>query len=68
MSEPISIAVKMFNDRVKQMNQINSKQMTLSADEARNLHSDIYTLLATIAELKGGESSVQVAMDGGTFK
>jgi hypothetical protein len=68
--EQISIAVRNFNEKVKVMNQTNAKQLVLSADDARNLHTDIYALLANIAELKGngGGESVQISvMDGGRF-
>jgi hypothetical protein len=68
--EQLSIAVKNFNEKVKVMNQTNAKQLVLSADDARNLHSDIYALLANIAEMRsaGGGDIVQIAMDGGRFK
>ena len=48
--EKISLAIKKFNDKVKLMNQTGSKQLALTAEEARNLHSDIYVLLANLAE------------------
>lgn len=64
--------IKMYNDRVRAMNQSNSKILTLNAQEARNLHSEIYDLMATIANLSrvpaSNESSIEVEMDGGTFK
>lgn len=69
--EALSIAIRNFNEKVKVLNQTNAKQLVLSADDARNLHSDIYTLLANIAELKSGGSGemVQISvMDGGRFK
>lgn len=68
--EPLSPAVRTFNEKVKVLNQTNSKQLVLTADDARNLHNDIFTLLATIAELKtaGTGESIQVSMDGGRFK
>jgi len=68
--EPLSLAVRAFNDKVKVLNQTNAKQLVLSADDARNLHNDIFTLLATIAELRSpaGSDSVQISMDGGGFK
>lgn len=68
--EPLSPAVRTFNEKVKVLNQTNSKQLVLTADDARNLHNDIFTLLATIAELKTASSSesIQVSMDGGRFK
>jgi hypothetical protein len=69
--EPISIAIRSFNEKVKVLNQTNGKQLVLSAQEARNLHTDIYALLANIAELKAGSGSsdvIQISMDGGGFK
>lgn len=68
--EPLSLAVRSFNEKLKVMNQTNAKQLVLSADEARNLHTDIYALLANIAELKasGGIEIAQISMDGGRFK
>jgi hypothetical protein len=70
MSEPLQI--RMFNERVRAMNQSNSKMLTLNQNEARALHNEIYELLTTIAELtkNANENSaqVQVSMDGGGFK
>ncbi len=69
--ETISIAIKNFNNKVKVMNQTNGRQLILSAEEARNLHSDIYNLLANFAELQSGAANdnvVQINLDGGGFK
>lgn len=69
--EPISISVRAFNEKIKVLNQTNGKQLILSAQEARNLHTDIYALLTNIAELKAGNGSdevIQISMDGGGFK
>jgi len=57
-------------DKVKLMNQTGSKQLALTAEEARNLHSDIYVLLANLAETQ--ETSVSepvnsISVDGGGF-
>jgi hypothetical protein len=52
------------------MNQTGSKQLALSAEEARNLHADIFNLLANIAELQAGPQQVTQApagLDGGGF-
>ena len=52
------------------MNQTNSKELVLSAMDARNLHNDIFELLTQIAvltEIKQEESVVNVEMDGGNF-
>jgi len=62
----------MFNDKVRVMNQTQSKQLVLSTQEARNLHADIFALLAQLAEL-GDKPAVepvvnQIGMDGGSFK
>jgi len=71
--DTLSIYVKMFNDRVRVMNQSNSNNLTLTAQDARNLHADIFALLALIAELEGklqvnSEETLEVTMDGGGFK
>ena len=69
----LSLAIKNFNDRVKTMNQTNSRQLVLNADEARNLHSDIYALLSNLAEIQTKmyaiptEQPTQVSLDGGSF-
>jgi len=65
--------LKMFNDKVKLMNQSQSKQLILSAQEARNLHADLFDLLnhcATISQKlqeKRQDNVVSVGMDGGSF-
>jgi len=67
-----SLQIKMFNDRVRAMNSSNSKILTLNAQEARSLHSEIYDLLSTVAELTKSRNKlpevVQINMDGGGFK
>jgi hypothetical protein len=53
------------------MNQTGAKQLVLNADEARNLHADIYILLANLAETQAESEPVanaQTFMDGGGFK
>ena len=68
--QKLSLAVKNFNERVKVMNQTGSKQLTLSAEEARNLHADIFNLLANITELQGTTESAPptaMSLDGGGF-
>ena len=66
----LSLALRQFNDKVRMMNQVNAKQLMLTAHEARSMHSDIFTLLATIAELAGEIEQpevTQITMDGGRF-
>jgi hypothetical protein len=68
--QKLSLAIKNFNERVKVMNQTGSKQLSLNADEARNLHADIFNLLANIAELQSAPEiapSTAVSLDGGGF-
>jgi len=64
--------IKMYNDKVRAMNQSNSKLLTLNQQEARNLHAEIYDLMATIANLSKTTSQpgsvTSVSMDGGSFK
>ena len=70
-TDKLSLHVRMFNDKVRVMNQTQSKQIILTAVEARNLHADIFALLTHIAELsdKPVETPVvnQIGMDGGKF-
>jgi hypothetical protein len=68
--QKLSLSIKNFNDRVKVMNQTGSKQLCLSTDEARNLHADIFNLLANIAELSASASTnvpTVSGLDGGGF-
>jgi hypothetical protein len=74
MDNNLPFHIKMFNDRVRAMNQSNGKLVTLNPQEARNLHAEIYDLMATIANLSkeinnpGAVSgSISVSMDGGKF-
>lgn len=71
MDNNVPLAVKTFNDRVRAMNSANGKVLTLNAQEARNLHAEIYDLMATIAELSKQapqDPLVNVSVDGGKFK
>ena len=73
MENNLTMHLKMFNDKVKLMNQSQSKQLILSAQEARNLHADLFDLLnhcATISQNlqeKRHDDVVSVGMDGGSF-
>ena len=73
MENNLTMHLKMFNDKVKLMNQSQSKQLILSAKEARNLHADLFDLLnhcATISQKlqeKRQDDVVSVGMDGGSF-
>jgi hypothetical protein len=73
MSDQLSVVLQRFNDRVRAMNQSRSKDMTMSADEARNLHSEVFNLLSQIADLSSrigtetGEETILINMDAGKF-
>jgi len=73
MENNLTMHLKMFNDKVKLMNQSQSKQLILSAQEAPNLHADLFDLLnhcATISQKlqeKRQDDVVSVGMDGGSF-
>ena len=66
--------MRKFNEKLQLMNQSNSKQLMLSASEARSLQADIFNLLANFAELASEpvsvntQESVQISLDGGGFK
>lgn len=67
----LPLQLRMFNDRVRAMSQANSKTLVLNADEARNLHAEIYNLLAlAVSNIKTEDTSenITVRMDGGRFK
>ena len=46
------------------MNQLNQKSLSLSADEARNLHSDLFDLLN---RLGANNDTNSISLDGGKF-
>lgn len=67
----ITIHIKNFNDRVRAMSQTNSKELTMTANDARNLQADIFNLLTLVTELAskfGSEEDIQIQLDGGSFK
>lgn len=69
----VSVHLRMFNDRVRAMNQLQKKDLTLTAAEARNLQAEIFELLTQIAELSSKSSGnegeiININMDGGGFK
>lgn len=74
MDHNLSLHLKKFNNLVQIMNQMNQKQLVLTAAEARSIQSDIYELLAHCAALSKRvqdnqtDSVVTVSMDGGGFK
>jgi hypothetical protein len=67
--------VQRFNDKIKMLNQGNSREIVLTATEARNLHTEIFALLSeittlqdqviTLTENPAGVTEVQ--LDGGEF-
>ena len=71
MAEQLSYWVNVFSDKVRIMNQTNSKTLTLTSAEARNIQTDIFTLLAKIAALSTVERTLEQStisnLDGGKF-
>lgn len=66
----LSYHVSAFNEKVRVMNQSGGKGLNLSAEDARNLQSDIFSLLAKITELSTAtseDSVAEVKLDGGVF-
>ena len=73
MADNLSIHVRNFNEKVRIMNQSQRRELVLSAQDARNLHSDIFALLTHIAELsdkpqEAAPAIAQINMDGGGFR
>ena len=73
LEQQLSLHLKKFNDRVKVMNQTNSRDLNLSAAEARQLQADIFDLLAKINHLvevkqqNTADTVIQVDVLGGKF-
>jgi len=72
MEDKLSIHVRAFNEKVRIMNQTQKKELLLSAQDARNLHADIFALLSQLAELqkqpRPESENRQILMDGGGFR
>lgn len=73
MENNLSLHLKQFNDKVKVMNQSNSKQLILSAQEARDIQAELFEILNFLAVLarkqtaSGTDADIAVKMDGGVF-
>jgi hypothetical protein len=73
LEQQLSLHLKKFNDKVKVMNQTNSKELNLTALEARNLHAEIFELLMQIQSLADtkreavANAQVAVEVSGGKF-
>jgi len=67
----LGLQSKLFSDKVTLANQTNSKTVSMSIVEARNLHNEIVGLLAKIAELVSVSSQqpaiTTIEMSGGKF-
>lgn len=48
---PLTPSLNKFCEKVRAMNQTNTKSLVLTAAEARNIESDLMQLLITIADL-----------------
>jgi hypothetical protein len=60
--------VTKFAERVRAMNAGNAKELKLTAAEARGLHSDLFTMLEEIAELRDNppsEEVIEIKLDAG---
>jgi uncharacterized protein YfkK (UPF0435 family) len=74
MNVNLTLHIKKFNDKLKIMNQSSARDLTLTAQEARGLQSDIFELLNMITNLSNKtvnieeDKPVQVLMSGGSFK
>lgn len=73
MENNLTLYLKNFNDKVKIMNQSNSKQLILSAQEARDIQAELFEILNFCAVLTrklsstGTNTDISVNMDGGSF-
>ena len=72
MENNLTLHVKSFSDKVKLMNQTGKQNLTLTANEARSLHNDIFDLLAHCTKLsrmlvQNDSATTNVRMDGGNW-
>lgn len=69
MADNLSYHVAAFSEKVRVMNQTGSKNLTMSAAEARNLQADIFSLLSKLVEFSSNNShdTIKVEVDGGEF-
>jgi hypothetical protein len=67
----LPLHIRMFNERVRALNQSRSRTLTLTQSEAQSLHAEIYELLTQIAELSKSApkpDALNISMDGGGFR
>jgi len=60
--------VTKFNDRVRAMNAGNSKELRLTAAEARGLHNDLFAMLEELARLREAPpepEEIKIQLDAG---
>lgn len=74
MDNNLTLHIKKFNDKVRLLNSANQKQLVLTAQEARSLHSDIQDLLIYCTSLNKQislsakqEPVINIQIDGGQF-
>jgi hypothetical protein len=66
----LSFHINKFNDKVRIMNQVGSKALNLTPQEARDLQADIFALLEIIAHHaneKADTAPISINLDGGGF-
>lgn len=64
--------IRQYNERVKQLNQTHGVGITLSASEARNLHTEIFGLLELLTQqqqrlLQSQDTQSTGRADGGSW-
>ena len=74
MEQQLSLHLKNFNNKVKVMNQTNSKELVLTALEARNIQAELFELLGHIADLTAikqktidDNAVIRIDVNGGNF-
>jgi len=72
LEQQLSLHLKNFNKKVLVMNQTNSKELVLTALEARNIQAELFELLAHIVDLteikkEAANEVITVNLNGGKF-
>ena len=65
----MSIHINKFIDKIKSLEAKNAKQMTMSIQEARDLHGDITKILLVLQEMQQADKTKveKVELTGGDF-
>lgn len=60
--------IQQFNERIKQLNYSQSRMFTMTAADARNLHTEIFALLSQLQQKsKSDQNNQSLQISGGSW-